>query len=67
MKHDAWKHKAHLNMGGRGVFMEVKKYRGIELYRELGCGKPIYYIKSSKKNFPDEESLINHIESTPQQ
>lgn len=70
MNTEDWKFRAHLNAGRRSVTMEVKQYNGIELFRELGGGKPIYYIASNKTNFPDEESLIKHIQSTistPQQ
>lgn len=58
---EQWKFKAHIGLGKKGIRMEVKQYNGIELFREFGSGKPIYYVKSDKKNYDSEEALIKSL------
>lgn len=57
-----WKFRAHLGMNnGKSIRMEVKMYNGIELFREIGPGQPIYYRKEDKTNYPSEEGLIKSL------
>lgn len=59
---EQWKFRAHIGYSkGKGVRMEVKQYKGIELFREIGSGKTIYYVQSDKKNYDSEEALIKSL------